>query len=50
MTKDKPRYILTEFYCEVHKKWHRMNEEQFYKCLNRYDTYNSFKLAKENND
>jgi len=44
---ERPKFILTEFYCGIHKAWHRSDEEQFYKCLKRYDSHFSFKVFQE---
>lgn len=41
------RYVLTEFYCEKCKVWHRATDKQFLKCLDRYEAHFSFKGYRE---
>jgi hypothetical protein len=39
------RYELTEFYCEIHRGWHRITEDQFQKCINLLASYHTFKVS-----
>lgn len=37
-------YIVTAFYCEVCKEWHRLNELEFHDCMDKYNAHFSFKV------
>ncbi len=43
---EKYKYELTEFYCEIHKVWHRLNDDKFHKCINLYASHRSFKVER----
>lgn len=37
-------YQLTEFYCEIHKYWHRIIDKRFHRCIRLYKSHYSFKV------
>ena len=39
------RYQLTEFYCEIHKVWHRITDDKFHRCIDLYNAHYSFKVS-----
>ena len=38
------RYELTEFYCEIHRDWHRITDDKFHKCINLFASHHTFKV------